>query len=240
MDSAYWNAFGYREIPQHGSCFEDRATLGKGGSNSLFRTFPLSLLIGALLIAGPASAVTTTYDMTGSTMVMTNQVCLPCTVAVTGSLTLDDDRLGNVTITSMNLAHDPYQVASPSVVSVILDRDSITLGAGPLAGTGTTVGGAALFRVTTLAQTGTVTCTGSCSFLGLPVGVTTLTPSVFAALGTWAFDLLGNLTAGPILYTPGAASETLNLVGTPVPEPGTALFMAAGLVGMAVRRRAER
>jgi len=205
----------------------------------------LPLLVGALLVAGSASAITTYYDVTGSFMSMVNQVCNPCTVPVTGYFVLDDDLGGNVTLTNMNLAHIPYEVASPFAgLSVILDRDSISV-SGTAAGLGTTVGGNTVFGPALLAQIGTATCTPlgfPCIFAGLPTGVSPLTPGVSVNLGSWAFDLLGNLTSAPIIYTnnPGQAVETLNLFGTPVPvpEPGTAVLMMAGLVGIAMRRRA--
>ena len=67
--------------------------------------FSLPLALGALLLAGPASALSSTYDVAGSTMSMVNQVCNPCVAAVTGTITLEDDGLGNVTLTDVSLAH---------------------------------------------------------------------------------------------------------------------------------------
>ena len=204
--------------------------------------FPLPLALGALLLAGSASALPVTFNVAGSTMSMVNQVCNPCVVPVTGTITIDDDGLGNVTLTDVSLAHAPYEVGLAAFVSVIIDRDSISLGAGPVVGSGSTAGGIVSFGSTTFDQVGTTTCTAGafpCSITGLPDGSTPLlSPVGPLALGNWAFDLLGNLNSASIVYTnqggTNPAVETLHLV----PEPGTAALLVAGLVGMALRRRA--
>jgi len=209
-------------------------------------------LLAALLFAGSGSAVTYTYNMTGSSMSMTNQLCTPatCNVAVTGSMTIDDDGAGNVSITSLSLSHVGYEVASPSLLSVVLERTSITLGAGSVAaspGGSTTL--SAVFGGTTLNQTGTVTCTNgafNCTLAGYPgPGVFPLPPTEAPpSLGTWTFDAFHNLFAASFVYesqtTPQAASETLFLQGSVIPEPGTGLLVGAGLVGMAALRRRAR
>lgn len=214
---------------------------------SLFRSLPL-LGAGALFLAGSASALPTTYYMTsGSQMSIVNQACAPCTVPLTGSVTLDDGGSGNVALTSVSLAHDPYQVALPAFISIVLDRDSISLGAGSVAGTGSTLA-SALFGPTLLANVGTVscisgilTCTG---VLGAPDGTYPLPSPVGVDLGTWTFDGLGGLSAS-FVYTQlsGAnpSTETMFLVGssTPIPESETSLLVAIGVLGLALRRRAD-
>ena len=113
----------------------------------LSRMFSLALCGAALLFASSAMATPITYPMTGSTMSQDNTAAggacthATCNVAVTGNLTLDDDGLGNVTLTQVNLAHPSYQVGPGlPVLSVIITRNAITLGAGSVAGTGSTIG----------------------------------------------------------------------------------------------------
>jgi hypothetical protein len=212
----------------------------------------LIVAAGGLCLAGSASAISTTYSMVaGSRMSMTNQICTPCIVPVTGSVTLDDNGAGGVSLTSVNLAHDPYQVALPAFVSVILDRDSITLASGSVAGTGSTLT-SVLFGATSLANVGTISCVSgivTCASLlgipGLPDGTYPLPSPVAVNLGTWTFDGLGGLSAS-FVYTAlsGAnpSTETLFLFGstTPVPEPATGLLVAAGSIALAQRRRLSR
>jgi len=220
--------------------------------------FSLSLFAsaGALLLAGSVSALTLNYNVSG-TMDMTNTgSCTPatCNVAVTGTMTIDDDEVGNVSITSMNLSHANYEVGSPPLISIQLARSSITL-SGSVLGAGTTLSGATSFGSQTINQVGTLTCTPgffTCVVAGLPAagGVFPLGPNPDpspTAFGTFNFDAGRNFSTPlltPITYTntvtPSAALERLSLNGTLIPEPGTGLLMAVGLMGMAVRRRAER
>jgi hypothetical protein len=211
----------------------------------LSRKFSLAVCGVVSLLASSAMALPVLYDMTGSTMSIVNAGgCNPCTVAVTGTLILDDDGLGNVLLRNFNLAHDGYQVANPALVSVIIDRDLIQTNVVSVLGSGTTVSGNAVMGTTGIQQVGTTTCTAGlfpCVVAGLPDGVSPLASPIGPIdLGTWAFDAFSNFTSGGIVYTANAqATETLTLVGTQViPEPGTMLLVAAGVVGLALRRRA--
>ena len=60
-----------------------------------------ALAAGVLLLAGAAAALPTTYTMTtAARMSITNQACAPCTVPVTGTVTVDDDGAGGVSLTA--------------------------------------------------------------------------------------------------------------------------------------------
>ena len=205
----------------------------------------------ALLMAGPMSALSLQYDMTGSSMEMVNVAaggsCNPCTVPVTGSLVLNDDEAGNVVLAFMDLAHVGYEVGIPNILSVVVERPSITLASGGVAGLGSTLSSVS-FGSTDIAQTGASTCTPGvlntpCQAAGFPAfsGVFPHdSPLLGIALGAWNFDALRDLTSASILYTnESGAVETLNLVGTSsiIPEPGTALLVSGGLIGLALRRR---
>jgi hypothetical protein len=211
----------------------------------LSRMFSLALCGAALLFASSAMAIPITYPMTGSTMSQDNSAAggacthATCNVAVTGNLTLDDDGLGNITLTQLNLAHPGYQVGVPGLLSVVITRNQITLGAGSVAGTGSTINSIVSFPGTSFAQIGTTNCTAiafPCAIAGLPNGISPLTTPIPIPLGNWSFDAFGNFTATVVYTNQNGAVEHLNLVGT-VPEPGTALLLATGLVGLAARRR---
>ena len=209
---------------------------------SRLQGFSLALFTSGLLLASPVSAVSTVYDMTGSTMRMFNQACGPCTVAVTGTVTLDDDGAGNILLTEFSLSHVAYQVGIPALLSIVIERPSIELGAGSVAGTGST-STTAVFGPTTIAQTGSATCTNAafaCTDFGVAQGVTLLPGTLTVDVSTWTFDALGGFSARlTYMAVPNPpATENLHLVGTPVPEPGTAVLVALGTAALAWRRRA--
>jgi hypothetical protein len=212
----------------------------------------LPLAVGALWLAGAASALPTTYSMaSGSQMSNENLACtpVPCTVPLAGSVTLDDDGAGNVVLTNVSLSHAPYEVGLLPFVSVMIDRDSITLRSGSVAGTGSTLT-SVLFGPTSFTNVGTITCTSgtiTCSsILGIPEGTFTLPARVNVDLGTWVFDGAGGLSASFVYNLlsagGGPATETMVLVGTtaPVPESGTGLLVALGVLGLALRRSLSR
>jgi hypothetical protein len=208
-----------------------------------------ALAVCLLCLASGAAALPTTYTMTSAAqMSITNVACAPCTVPVTGTVTLDDGGSGSVSLTNMSLAHDPYQVALPSFVSIVLDRDSITLASGSVTGSGSTLS-SVIFGSTSLANVGTVTCISgilTCqSVLGPPPGTYPLPSPFVVNLGTWLFDGLGGLTASFVFTSFGgenSATETLFIVASSaaVPEPGTGGLLALGAVGLALRARRTR
>jgi hypothetical protein len=214
----------------------------------LSRMFSLAACGALLLGAGSASALSTAYIATGSVMAQDNTVAggactfATCNVAVTGSLALDDDGLGNVTLTGLALAHNGYEVGPAGLISVVIDRDLITLGGGPVLGAGSTISSVVAFPATMFAQVGTTTCTPiifPCVAAGLPNGISPLTSPIPIDLGNWNFDAFGSFTATIVYTNQNGAIEQLTLNGVPVPEPGTALLMAVGLVGVAIRRRSQ-
>jgi hypothetical protein len=216
--------------------------LGKEGCTLLSRKLWLPLF-GALLIASSASAVSKTFTMiAGSNMTTTNDGGVHV-VPVTGSVTLDDDGLGTLTITDISLSHVGNEVGLPPFISVIITRPAINLGAGPVAGSGSFLGGAS-FGSTDIAQPGgTVLCTDGfilCSAQGLPSGIPVPlpTPLTGVALGNWT--ILNSLLTASFQYGPTVSNSTDVLTLVAVPEPGTALLLAGGLLGMALRRRAVR
>jgi hypothetical protein len=206
----------------------------------------LAALFTVALLAGPVSAVSTTYDMAGTTMRMFNQVCGPCTVGVTGTVMLDDDGAGNVALTDLSLAHVGYEIGSPILLSIVVERSSIVLGAGSVAGTGSTLS-SVTFGSTTIAQSGSVTCTPlglGCDLAGLPIGTTPFSDVLIPVnLGTWSFNGAG-VISGMFTYmtvTSPPAIEYMYLVGTPVPEPGSGVLLAIGVVALGWRcRRGQR
>ena len=148
----------------------------------LSRKFSLAALAGTLLLAGPALALTSVYDMTGSSMSMVNAggLCTaitPCTIPVTGTMTIDDDGIGNVTITGVTLAHNPYEVGAPALRPQRHHRPRCAWACPAVPGAGVTVSGAALFGATQFNQIGTTTCRWAlASSRTSPVGVSPLTP----------------------------------------------------------------
>jgi hypothetical protein len=174
---------------------------------------------------------------------MANAACAPCTVAVTGTVTLDDDGLGNVTLTDVDLAHVGYQVGLVPIISVVLERTDISLGAGSLVGTGSLTSSVVL-GATSINNIGTSTCTDgglTCASLGIPAGASPLPTPLPVNLGTWNFNPSGSALTATFTYftintTQGPATETLTLVAA-IPEPTTGLLVAMGMIGLALRRR---
>jgi hypothetical protein len=232
--------------PRHDSCLAN-GHLWEGGFILLSRKFPLPLFFGALLLAGSASALSTTYGLlAGSTMTTVNGGGSH-SIALTGSITLDDDGVGNVTITNLSLSHGAFQIGSPPLVSVVTNRPSIVLGSGPVAGTGSTLTSATFATATTVDQsTGTLqcddglfTCAGPPVNFPGPAGVPLpLTSPLGLTFGTFNFTGLGTNLSAVFQYGPTVAgsTDTVTLVAT-VPEPGTLVLLAAGLVGFGIRRR---
>jgi hypothetical protein len=176
--------------------------------------------------------------VTGATMTTTNAGGAHI-VAVTGSVTLDDDGAGNVTLTDVSLSHVGYQVGFPPFISIILTRPAINLGAGPVAGTGSFLTGAS-FGSTDIVQPGaTGVCTSgivTCAGNSLPEGSFPLpSPLTGVALGNWT--ILNDFLDATFQYGPTVSGSTDVLHLFAVPEPGTLSLVAIGLVGLAIRRR---
>jgi hypothetical protein len=178
---------------------------------------------------------------TGSTMTTTNAGGAHI-VAVTGSVTLDDDGLGNVTLTDMSLSHVGYQVGFPPFISIILTRPAINLGAGSVVGTGSFLT-TATFGSTDIAQPGAGgVCTSgivTCVSNGLPEGAFPLpNPLTGVALGTWTFAGVGTALDAVFQYGPTVSGSTdvLHIIAA-VPEPSTMALVVMGLAGLAIRRR---
>ena len=215
----------------------------------LSRMFSLPLVLGALLLAGPASAVTKTFNLvsgnlsTGSTMSTLNEGGNHV-IAVTGYVTLDDDGLGNVTLLDMQLAHLGNEVGFPPFISVVLTRPSIQLGAGSVVGAGSFATSAVFGSTDIIQPGGTGLCTDGillCSGLAtpLPSGIPFPLPSPLTgvALGTWTFSGSGTGLLATFQYGPTVAgsTDTLKIVAA-VPEPSTIVLVAIGLVGLGIRR----
>src|SRR5262245_4661168 len=113
MDPPMYNAFSVGKNRRHARCFAVRRTPGKEDLPLLSRKLWLPLFFGALLCAGSASALSQTFTLiAGSTMTTVNGGGTHV-VAVTGSLTLNDDGVGNVTLTDLSLSHVAYEVGLP-------------------------------------------------------------------------------------------------------------------------------
>ena len=214
----------------------------------LSRIFSLAACGALVLGAGSASALSTVYSALGSVMAQDNTAAggactfATCNVAVTGTLVIDDDGLGNVTLTSLQLSHNGYEVGPAGLISIVIDRDFINLGQGnSVLGTGTTLNGVTSFGSAQIYQYGSTTCTAllfPCVLAGLPDGASPLTSPIGPlAFGNWTFDAFGNLSASIQYTNQNGAIEQLTLAGTIVPEPSTILLVAAGVVGLAIRRR---
>jgi PEP-CTERM motif-containing protein len=213
----------------------------------LSRIFSLAACGAFVLGAGSASALSTVYTVDGfSSMAQDNTAAggsctfATCNVPVTGTVTIDDDGVGNVTLTNVSVAHNGYQVGPAGLISIVIDRDSISLGAGPVLGSGSTISSVVSFPATSFAQVGTTTCTAivfPCALAGLPDGVSPLTSPIPISLGNWTFNNFGGWSA-QMLYTNQAGAKEVLTLGA-VPEPNTIALVAAGLVGLAIRRRSS-
>lgn len=207
----------------------------------LSRKFSLPLFLGALLLASPAFAVSKTFNLIAGSQMSTVNAGGAHIVTVTGSVTLDDDGLGTVTLTDMSLAHVGNEVGFPPFISIIITRPAINLGAGPVAGSGSFATNS-VFGSTDIAQPGsTGFCTDgivTCAAQSLPSGSFPLpNPLTGVALGTWTFVGSGTGVLATFQYGPtvSGSTDTLTIVGA-VPEPSTMALVAIGLVGLGIRR----
>ena len=203
--------------------------------------FSLPLVLGALLFAGPALAVSKTFNLTLGSQMTTVNAGGAHFAPVSGSVTLDDDGLGTVTLTDMSLSHAGYEVGSPPFISIVLTRPAINLGAGPVAGSGS-FATSATFGSTDIAQPGgTGFCTDgilTCAANGLPTGAFPLpSPLTGVALGTWIFSGSGTQLLATFQYGPtvSGSTDTLTIIAG-VPEPSTIVLVAMGLVGLGIGR----